>query len=155
ALALVGASSHAAAISPGTARAVASDVTHLLGTGVWLGGLVALVSLLRAAARDDGADARPYAVIAARRFSRAALVAMLLLIASGVMNALVEVESIPALAGTAHGRLLIAKLALLLPILGLAVVSRARLLPAVAAPNVMRRLATFVGVEAGLALVLL
>jgi putative copper resistance protein D len=155
ALALASASSHAAAISPGTAWAVASDVTHLLGTGFWLGGLVALVPLLRAAARDDGADARPYAVIAARRFSRAALVAMLLLMASGVMNALAQIENVPALGGTPHGRLLLAKLALLAPILGLAIVNRTRVLPAVAAPNVMRRLAAFVGVEAGLALVLL
>src|SRR5262249_59793222 len=59
ALALVSASSHAAALSPGTARAVAADVVHLLATGVWLGGLVALVALTRCAARDEGADARP------------------------------------------------------------------------------------------------
>ena len=155
ALALVSASSHAAAISPGTAASVAGDATHLLATGVWLGGLVALIPLLRAAARDEGADARPYAVIAARRFSRAALIAMLLLLASGVMNALAQVESIPAVAGTTHGRLLLAKLAMLLPILVVAIVNRTRVLPGVAAPNVMRRLAAFVGVEAGLALVLL
>ena len=154
ALALVSASSHAAAISPGTAPSVAGDVTHLLATGVWLGGLVALIPLLRAAARDEGADARPYAVIAARRFSRVALIAMLLLLGSGVTNALAQVESIPALAGTTHGRLLLAKLAMLLPILGVAIVNRTRVLPAVAAPNGMRRLAIFVGVEAGLALVL-
>jgi putative copper export protein len=154
ALALVSASSHAAAISPGTVLSVAGDVTHLLATGVWLGGLVALIPLLRAAARDNGADSRPYAMIAARRFSRMALIAMLLLLTSGVMNALAQVESIAALAGTTHGRLLVAKLTMLLPILGVAIVNRIRVLPAVAAPNVMRRLAAFVTVEAGLALVL-
>lgn len=154
ALALVSASSHAAAISPGTARAVAADVVHLLATGVWLGGLVALVALTRCAARDEGADARPYAVLAARRFSRAALVAMLLLIGSGVMNALAQVESIPALVGTPHGRLLLAKLALLVPILVLAFVNRTRVLPGLSAPRVMRRLIVFVAVEAGLALVI-
>ena len=154
-LALVSASSHAAAISAGTALAVAADVSHLLATGVWLGGLVALVSLLCAAARDEGADARPYAVIAARRFSRAALIAMLLLVASGIVSALAQVESIPALAGTTHGHLLLAKLALLAPILSLAIVNRTRVLPTVAAPKIMRRLAAFVGIEAGLALVIL
>jgi Copper resistance protein D/Cytochrome C oxidase, cbb3-type, subunit III/AhpC/TSA family len=76
------------------------------------------------------------------------------LLTSGVMNALAQVESIAALAGTTHGRLLVAKLTMLLPILGVAVVNRIRVLPAVAAPNVMRRLAAFVTVEAGLALVL-
>src|SRR5262249_38387711 len=152
ALALVSASSHAAAISPGTARAVAADVVHLLATGLWLGGLVALAPLVRCAARGEGADARPSAVPAARRFSRAALIAMLLLIGSGVINALAQVESIPALVGTTHGHLLLAKLAVLVPILMLAVVNRTRLLPAVATPNVMRRLVLFVAVEAALAL---
>jgi len=73
---------------------------------------------------------------------------MLLLMASGVMNALVQIESIAALAGTAHGRLLLAKLAVLVPILGLAIVNRTRIPSALvrlwgAAP--MHRLAAFVG----------
>src|SRR5205814_3160869 len=59
-----------AAISPGTALTVAIDACHLLGTGVWLGGLVALGALLRAASRDADADDRAHAVITARRFSR-------------------------------------------------------------------------------------
>jgi putative copper export protein/mono/diheme cytochrome c family protein/peroxiredoxin len=155
ALTLTSASSHAAAITPGPVLAVAVDVTHLLGTGVWLGGLVALALLLRAAGRDDGADAQPYAVLAARRFSRAALIAMLALIGSGVMNALAQVESVAGLAGTAHGRLLLAKLAVLVPILALAGVNRTHVLPALPAPGAVRRLAAFVALEAGLALVLL
>src|SRR5262245_48093552 len=157
-LVLMSVSSHAAAILPGTARAVAVDATHLLATGVWVGALGPLGLLLRAASPTNGVDALPYAVRAARRFSRAALIAMLLLLASGAMNALVQIESIPALVGTAHGRLLILKLALVVPILGLAVVNRQRLLPALSAaggPRTMRRLALFVGIEALLALVLL
>ncbi len=161
ALALTSASSHAAAITPGTLWAVAVDVVHLVGTGLWGGGLVALVLLLRAARGEDGADARPYAVLAARRFSRAALIVMLLLMASGVLNAIAQVESIAGLAGTAHGRLLLAKLAVLVPILVLAGVNRTRILPALSAPSVsigrsaIRRLTAFAGLEAVLALVLL
>jgi putative copper resistance protein D len=158
ALVLMSGSSHAAAITPGTALAVAVDATHLLGTGVWVGALMPLALLLRAASRGAGADARPYAVRAARRFSGAALIAMLLLMASGVMNALVQIESLAALVGTTHGRLLLAKLAVLVPILGLALMNRTRILPALsgsAGRAAMRRLAAFVGVEAGLALVLL
>src|SRR5262249_32654144 len=132
-LVLMSASSHAAAILPGTARAVAGDATHLLATGVWVGALGPLGLLLRAARLDAGVGRPPYAVGAARRFSRAALGAMLLLMVSGVMNALVQIESIPALVGTAHGRLLLLKLALVVPILGLAVVNRQRLQPALAA----------------------
>jgi putative copper resistance protein D len=161
ALALVSGSSHAAAISPGVVSAVAIDITHLLGTGFWIGALIPLALLLRAASREDGADSRPYAVRAARRFSRAALITMLLLMGSGVMNAIVQVESIAGLAGTTHGRLLLAKLAVLVPILVLAAVNRARILPALSHSSdtvrrpVMRRLAAFVGLEAGLALVVL
>ena len=155
ALALVSASSHAAAISSGTAQAVAVDVVHLLGTGLWLGGLASLAPLLHAASRRGGADARPYAVLAARRFSRAALLAILVLAASGVMNALAQVDNIAALMGTPHGRLLIAKLLVLVPILVLAAINRTWLLPALPGPSAMRRLAAFVALEAGLALIVL
>ena len=155
ALALVSASSHAAAIAPGPMVAVAIDVTHLLATGVWLGGLIPLALLLRAASDDAGADARPWAVLAARRFSHVALVAMVALMASGTMNALAQVKTIPALAGTTHGRLLLATLAVLVPILVLATINRARFLPALPGTNAMRRLAVFVSVEAGLGLLLL
>ena len=161
ALALVSGSSHAAAVSSGVAWAVAADIAHLLGTGLWVGALIPLALLLRAASREDDTDSRPYAVRAARRFSRAALITMLILMGSGVMNTIAQVESIAGLAGTTHGRLLLAKLAVLVPILVVAAVNRAHILPALSGASdtvrrpVMRRLAVFVGLEAGLAFVLL
>jgi putative copper export protein/mono/diheme cytochrome c family protein len=155
ALLLTSASSHAAAVTPGTGWAVASDVTHVLATGLWAGGLVALGLLLRVAGRETGADAVPYAVVATRRFSSVALIVMLTLIASGIISAIAQVESIGALAGTTHGRLLLTKLAVLVPVLVIAGVNRTRVLPALTTPPVMRRLAAFVAVEAGLALVML
>jgi putative copper resistance protein D len=154
-LALASASSHAAALTTGTGLAVAVDAVHLLGTGLWAGGLVPLAFLLRAASRDDGADSRPHAARAARRFSGAALVAMLVLLASGAWNAVAQVGSVAGLVGTPHGRLLLAKLTLLAVILGVATVNRTRILPGLGAPGAMRRLAAFVGLEAGLALALL
>src|SRR5262249_60612160 len=96
---------------------LAGAAALLLAVGVWPGSLTPLPLLLGSASREPGADARPQAVLAARRFSRAALVAMAVLIASGVVSALAQVESVAALVGTAHGRLLVAKLALLVPIL--------------------------------------
>jgi putative copper resistance protein D len=152
-LALSSASSHAAASTPRAGSAVAVDVVHLLAAGAWIGALGPLALLLRAASHDNGADSLPYAVRAARRFSRAALIAMLLLMASGVLSALIQVESIVGLMGTTHGRLLLAKLAVLVPILALAAVNRRRVLPALSSPDVRRRLATFVTLEAGLAFV--
>src|SRR5207245_10375759 len=120
ALACVRRSTRPAALTSNTVLAVAFDVGHFFGTGMWAGALAPLALLLRAASRENSADAYAYAVQAARRFSRAALIAMLLLTASGVMNAIGQVERIAGLVGTAHGRLLLGNLAVLAAILPLA-----------------------------------
>jgi putative copper resistance protein D len=133
---------------------MAADVAHLLAAGVWAGALPALALLLRAAGREAGADARPYAVLAVRRFSRAALVLVLLLGVTGTLLAVDHVGSVGALLGTRYGRLLLLKLGLVLLTLGVAAVGRRRLLPALGgeAASVgrpaMRRLAGAVAVEA-------
>ncbi|MGH7275475.1 MAG: CopD family protein [Candidatus Rokuibacteriota bacterium] len=161
ALVLIGASGHAAAVEPDTARAIAVDAVHLLAAGVWAGGLLPLALLCRAAGRAEGADARPYAVLAARSFSRWALASVLVLAASGTMNAATHVGTVAGLVGTAYGRLLLLKLALLVPILVLAWVNRRRHLPRLAGDAetvgrpAMRRLGSFVGWEAALAVALL
>ena len=156
ALGLIGAASHAAAVEPGTAAAIAVDVLHLAAAGVWVGGLLPLALLLRLASREDGADARPYAVLTARRFSRAALAIVLVLIATGSWNTWLQVGSVAALLGTPHGRLLVAKLAVFAAMLGLALVNR-RLVPRLSGEAArigrpaMRRLSHLVSGEAALA----
>jgi len=152
---------HAAASEPGTAIAIVIDLAHLAAAGLWIGGLPALAALLRAAAHDRGADARPYAVRAVRRFSRLALASVGVLVATGIPGALRFVPTVGGLVGTRYGRLLLVKLALVLPILVLAWLNRRRLLPALAGDDptagspVMRRLAGLVLVEALLGLLIL
>lgn len=152
---------HAAAVEPGAATALGADLLHLVAAGVWLGALAPLALLLRAAATPEGADARPYAVLAARRFSRLALVCMLVLLGTGLLNAWQLVGDVPSLIGTRYGWLLLLKVTLLAPILGLAAVNRRRLLPALAGDAAtvgrpaMARLARFVAAEWGLALAIL
>jgi putative copper resistance protein D len=147
---------HAAAVEPWGLAAAAAHALHLLAVGVWLGGLLPLALLLRAAGPEAGADARPFAVLAAHGFSRVALVAMLALLATGFWNAWNQVGDVPALLGTRYGRLLLAKLALLLPILALAAWNRRRLLPALGEDAettgrpAMQRLGRFVALEAAL-----
>jgi len=155
------ASGHAAAVEPDTARAIASDGLHVLAAGIWVGGLVPLARLLRAAATEEGADARPYAVLAARRFSRTALAMIVLLAATGAGLAIFHVGSVAGLVGTSYGRLLLGKLALLALALAIAALNRSVLLarlggdgPTVGRPA-MRRLSGFVLVEAALALAIL
>lgn len=157
----IAAAGHAAAVDPDTARAIALDGLHVVAAGVWVGGLLPLALLLKTAATDEGADARPYAVIAARRFSGAALLTILVLAATGALLALTHVGSVAGLVGTSYGRLLLAKLGLLCLALGLAGVNRAVLLarlagdgPTVGRPA-MRRLSAFVAVEGGVALAIL
>jgi putative copper resistance protein D len=77
------------------------------------------------------------------------------------VSALTQIGSVAGLVGTAHGRLLLAKVAVLAPILVLGAINRTRLLPALSGPGAtvgrpaMRRLAGFVVVETVLALVIL
>lgn len=130
ALGLLAASGHAAAVTPATSEAITMQFVHLLAAGAWLGALPALAGLWRAAARDAGADARPYAVVAAHRFSRAAAWLVGVLLLTGAANTAFQIGSIGALLGTPHGRLLLLKLALFALMLAVGAVARRRLLPA-------------------------
>ena len=74
---------------------------HFVAAALWVGGLIALVALGR-----RGSTNLP---LAARRFSRLALVCWIVMAASGVVNGLVRVT--PAeLFGTTYGLLLLAKI---------------------------------------------
>jgi putative copper resistance protein D len=151
---------HAAAVEPGGLAAALLDAVHLIAAGAWFGALLPLAALLRAASAETGADARPFAVLAVRRFSRVALAVMLLIVVTGSANAWFQVGSVPALVGTRYGWLLLFKIALLVPILVLAGRNR-RLLPRLAGDAAtvgrpaMARLGRFVAGEAGLALAIL
>ena len=160
ALCLMSAGGHAAAVEPSPLRAIAVDFVHLAAAAVWAGALPALILLLRASAREDGADARPYAVLATRRFSRWALVTVLVLSATGAVNALTHVGDVAGLVGTRYGRLLLVKLAAFALALVFAALNRRRFLPALgAAADVgrpaMKRLARAATVEALLVVVVL
>jgi putative copper resistance protein D len=152
---------HAAAVEPGGLLVALVDAFHLIAAGAWFGALPPLAALLRGAAHEAGADARPFAVLAVRRFSRLALGVMLAVVATGSANAWFQVGSLPALVGTRYGWLLLLKVALLAPILGLAQWSRRRLLPRLSGDGdtvgrpAMGRLGRFVAWEAALALSIL
>jgi putative copper resistance protein D len=154
ALALASAGGHAAAAEPSATRAIAIDFVHLAAAALWAGALPALALLMRAAAREEGADARPYAVLAARRFSRWALVTVLVLTVSGIANTLTHVRDVAGLIGTPYGRLLMVKLGLFALALGFAAMNRRRVVPALGGEAVtigrpaMRRLAAAVTMEA-------
>ena len=150
---------HAAAVE-GFAAALL-DALHLLAAGAWFGALLPLGALLRQTSTERGADARPFAVVAVRAFSRLALVVMTLVALTGLANTWFQVGSLPALVGTRYGWLLLLKVALLIPILALAQHNRRGLLPRLSGDGAtigrpaMARLGRFVAVEAGLGLLIL
>src|SRR3989304_5968693 len=60
---------HAAAVEPGGLAAAGADALHLLAVGVWLGGLLPLALLLRAAGQEGGGGGGALPAPAGARFS--------------------------------------------------------------------------------------
>ncbi|HEY1315954.1 MAG TPA: copper resistance protein CopC [Gaiella sp.] len=120
---LAGAVGAAIAITPassGHARvegtfAVVVDWVHVLGASAWAGGLA---FLLLALWRAQG-DRWPLATRVVPRFSLLAVVSVTALLLAGVVSGYLEVRSWNGLWDTTYGRLLLVKVALLLPVLAL------------------------------------
>lgn len=89
---------------------------HAVGIAFWTGALVPLGVAL--SARDTSGAAL------LRRFSRIIPLAILPLIAAGLLLAIVQLQSIEALWTTAYGRVFLVKLALLVALFALAAVNR-------------------------------
>jgi len=158
ALVLRGSSSHLATTSE-SPWPQAIDMAHLLGAGVWVGGLPPLALLLYGAGQDEAAP-DPQAVRTMQRFSRVALITVLILVGSGIASAWLLVGGVAGLVGTTYGCVLLAKLAVLVVALLLAAGSRA-MLPTLSASTAAkpsataRRMAWFIAIEATLVLALL
>lgn len=105
----------------------AADFLHLTAAAAWLGALIPLALLLRAAGRDAASVA--VARTATLRFSAFGLASVATLMATGFVNAFYLVGSVAALLDTSYGRLLMAKVALFLVMLAVAAINRFRLTP--------------------------
>jgi len=106
-----------------------ADVLHLIAAAAWLGALVPLALLLRAAMADLHQTSVTVARTAVRRFSTLGIASVGTLVGSGLINTWVLAGSIPALIGTDYGRLLLAKVGLFLVMLLFAAVNRLWLTP--------------------------
>jgi copper transport protein len=122
ALALTG---HAASAAP-RALTVPAVLLHSAAMAFWLGAFWPLRVVL---ARET----RPAAAALVARFSRRAVAAVALLVLAGLALAVVQVETPAALVATDYGRLLLAKLAAVAALIGLAAWNRLRLSPRLAA----------------------
>jgi putative copper resistance protein D len=140
---------------------LAADIFHLFAAAIWMGGLVSLVLLLSAVGRDQIDAGLSFAKDATRRFSVMGIVIVVVVFASGIVNAWILVGSWHALILTGYGRLVILKVALFAIMLLIAAANRLWLTPrlALASGNepqlmVLRRLARNSMIEIALALMI-
>jgi copper resistance protein D len=104
----------------------AADAIHLICSAFWLGGLAALCFVLWSARRDPHWIS--FARYALPRFSRAGIIAISLLLLTGIINA-VFLASLKSLFTTAYGFVLMGKICLFCAMVALALINRWILLP--------------------------
>jgi copper transport protein len=115
------ATAHAAAVSPAPLLAIGADWLHLSAMVVWLGGLPALLALLWALSGHP--DRRSILAAVVPRFSRLAIVCVLVLSLTGTYSAIIHVGRWDLLPTTTYGRALLAKLAAMALLLALGAIN--------------------------------
>jgi copper transport protein len=99
---------------------LAADWVHLACAAIWFGGLATFAAGLPRAMTSIEPYARPaFIKTVISRFSAVALPAVAALIATGIFGSIAHFVTVPALKATAYGRVVLAKAALLLPLLAL------------------------------------
>ena len=117
------------------------DVGHLAAVSIWLGGLIGLVVFWLSVGSRGRSAALAYVV---PRFSAVAFCSVLLLIGTGIGQALEELPTLASLWSTSYGQALLWKIGLLSAALLLAAVNLARTKPRLqandaSAPRLLRR----------------
>jgi putative copper resistance protein D len=116
-----------------------ADMVHLLASGAWLGALLPLACVLAAsrrgvidAAASGSTTGSSWLAVAQKvtdNFSTVGMVSVAALVITGLVNSWFLIGDIPALVGTAYGRLLLIKLAIFAQMLTLAAFNRLRHTP--------------------------
>lgn len=123
----------------GHTAASVSLAVHLVAVGVWVGGLIAVTGYaLRSP--DSGA-------LVIRRFSTLALVCVIVLAESGLLNASLRVDGVASLITTPYGTLIVAKATLLAALVVLGWRQRRYVVPRVGEPVGRAALARVAGYE--------
>jgi copper transport protein len=134
--------SHAAAQNP-TALNEFAQWLHIAFVGVWIGGLVALLVVLR----GQSPDGQTHTI---RRLSTLAGVGLAVVAATGVFRAVIEVQTWGSLVSTAFGALVLLKAGLLIILASLGALNRFGNIPRL--PRALHRLRRVVSTEALVAL---
>ncbi len=124
--------SHAAS-EPNPQAEIALQWLHLAAIGLWLGGLMALLTQLRGPVAPAKADV-------ARRFAVLAGLGLAVVAVTGVLRSVADVGTLDALVSTDFGRLVLLKIGLLAPIAALGALNHFRNVPRAAGdPRPLRR----------------
>jgi len=108
------------ATNPGKFWGITSDYGHLLASATWLGALAMLVPLMRRARQMP--EPQRFLVLANvfDRFSIIAGISVMVILATGTFNGIAQVPNAHAMLHTTYGKVLVAKIALVLPLLAVA-----------------------------------
>jgi len=107
-----------------------ANLLHVLAMAAWLGGVAVLVGALRNATRVlEGPERLRLLAAVVSRFSAMAGIAIAVILATGVVQSVIYVESFGNLVDTAFGRSVLVKLVLFAAICSLGYVNRRRVLP--------------------------
>ena len=111
-----------AATDKGKVWSVSSDFTHFAASAAWLGALVMLVPAMAWVRRNARDEAQRFLLLANvfDRFSIIAGLSVLTILATGTFNGLAEMPNAHAMLHTTYGKVLLAKLILLMPLLAVA-----------------------------------
>jgi copper transport protein len=120
---------HASTLSPGWLL-VPANFLHVVSMATWVGGVALLLLALPTATRLLAPADRTIALAACvTRFSTIALIAVAALVASGTIQAIVELHAFSDFTNSAFGRAILIKVALLLVLIGLGAWNRQRARP--------------------------
>lgn len=111
---------------------------HVTAAGAWIGGLAAVLFALRGVPAEEKA-------VAARRYSTGAGIALGIVVGTGVLRAIDEVQAWDALVTSRFGQLVLVKIGLLLTLVALGAVNRYRSIPAI--PTTLRKIRRVGAVE--------
>jgi putative copper resistance protein D len=134
---------------------VGADAVHITAASAWLGALVPLLVFIRPRRRQAVPLAERIAIL--RRMSSLATLSVLVIVATGLVNAWILTNGFEALLGSAYGEVLLLKVGLFVAMLGFAAVNRFWFLPKLtpaqadaAAAETFARLSLFVAAEIAL-----
>jgi copper transport protein len=107
-----------------------SDFIHVLASSVWVGGIAFLLLALPAATRRLEPDERTQVLLATlARFSPIALGSVVAIAVTGLVQAYIDVRRVADLLDTTYGLLVLAKMVLLVVLIGFGWVNRDRIIP--------------------------